>query len=612
MKNHKVLIILSSLLVIVCLSVFFFHDQIFQKGANLALNLLSDEYDAKISKTKINLSEGKFNFSFKASNAETEKKLASVEEIKLDFNRSGFSFDLDTEINNVDIVIRPELLEAKSDKKDGSADSFNGIPFLNLGIFTVNNVSLNVIDPGMTGSIESFNLNFPEGSGSIQSILANSKSQGLKFLDINDIKINFNSDELTKDDSVSIIVSNPELKISDELIAAFKELMPESSTPATKPSETPVSMLKSITIKNTDFSFIGKQMTSGVDEIFVNFENNGPTPLDQLSKIRIDNVNIRLQKQGIKSDIKNILVSKDEGKARLKEISSSLLSQTKKFLSLEELTISFDPEKLTSNDKPSLKLAVIELNLDVSKALLEALKGNSPTKSTSPPNLPVIIERILVGDSKIRLMDYPGIGDQKQLTIQGIFGSIYHITLEPETPLATYNFNASFEGDTKMIVKGRMDLAHSPIQWSANWKVFDFDMDKLNPELRERIPLTFKEGTFNVFGEAIKKDENIVGYTKLFLKDAQYLGNKKEFKGIRHFFAEIFATGANWLLENDRKNSVATRIPFQVIDGKLSTDNSKAAWRAIEHGFFQNDLVEPGIDRKYQLKQAQEEKDSSK
>lgn len=72
------------------------------------------------------------------------------------------------------------------------------------------------------------------------------------------------------------------------------------------------------------------------------------------------------------------------------------------------------------------------------------VEKDKPSKNPGP--LPVVISRVLIGDAKVSFVDYPGIGKQKYLSINEIFGNIYNITLEPGTPLGSFTFNATFEG----------------------------------------------------------------------------------------------------------------------------------------------------------------------
>ncbi len=58
---------------------------------------------------------------------------------------------------------------------------------------------------------------------------------------------------------------------------------------------------------------------------------------------------------------------------------------------------------------------------------------------------------------------------------------------------------------------------------------------------------------------------------------------------------------ANWTLENDKKDTVATRIPFIYEDGAFSTENGEALEDVIKHGLTETKLVDRGIEQKYKL-----------
>jgi hypothetical protein len=422
----------------------------------------------------------------------------------------------------------------------------------------------------ISGSIDNIYMNLSEGKGAISKIQAQVADSPL--IEVNQIDISMNPKSLTSDEKTELKakIIGTDATISKKSLNALKNLpsLPKD-VKEEEPSEPPYKHISQILVKD--------------------------------SSLTLKDQNIKATTTFVDADIEN-------GKVTVEDVKSSLLKTGRNFFKLEKLTASFDPEDLRTNPKPDIKMIVSAFDIKVTKALINSFPKNKKEKETkAPPKIPAVISRVLVSRGTISFPEYPGIGGQKYLKLNDIFGNIYNITLEPGTPLASFVFNATFEGETKMISKGKFDLADSPMQWSVDYKLFDLDMTKLNEELRARIPVTFKEGTFNVFGEAIQRDDEIVGYFKPFLVDAQYMGNEKEFKGIKHFFVEVAGTIKNWLFENDETNTVASKVPFSFKDGELNLEPGEAIWSAIEHGLLETDRVKPRADQ-YQLKQAQEEK----
>ncbi len=331
-------------------------------------------------------------------------------------------------------------------------------------------------------------------------------------------------------------------------------------------------------------------------------------PLKKISFIALDDTRFVYGEKNVELALKEFLLNAKTGNLDLKDLSGSLVSEKKPFLKMKTLNTKFDPQEIGHAPTPEINVTVNDFKVDVSKKLMDTLNSSKSSEKSSPSGpLPIAISRILVGDGRVNFLDFPGVGDQEYLQVQDIFGTIHNITLAPGTPLADFTFNATLEGESKFVVNGKFDMAGDPLQWSLNYRLFDFDMTKLNDELRARVPLTFNDGVLSFYGEAIKRDEKIVGYYKPILDEGDYLGNENEFKGLKHFLIETSATVASWLFERDESNTLATRVPFEIKDGKLDPDVSKAVWNAVEHGFLETDRIEPGVEQKYQLKQAQEE-----
>ena len=329
--------------------------------------------------------------------------------------------------------------------------------------------------------------------------------------------------------------------------------------------------------------------------------------LEKLSYLALADSEITYAPMGILAGLETFLLDARAGDVKLTGLKGQLEDEKKPFFRLKTLTSIFDPAEMGGAKTPSVEVTVNGVHADVSKKLLNSLKPpETKKKSSERKPLPVEISRVLVGETSVDFLDFPGVGDQEHLQIRNIVGSINNITLAPGTPLADFAFNGTFEGESKFMVNGKFDLAGDPPEWSLNYRLFDLDMTKLNDELRARVPLTFNDGVLNFYGEAISKDNRIVGYYKPVLDDGDYLGNENEFKGIKHFLIETATTVASWLFERDETDTLATRIPFEIKDGKLDPDVSKAVWNAVEHGFLETDRIEPGVEHKYQLKQAQE------
>lgn len=569
---------------------------------NFELTLPDSSLRSRIEKILVNFDKGAGKItSITATHKKDNLRFLNVPEIGLRFSEKLFS----QEVKNVNIRVDdpavkvnqellnafqetlPETRQAQTEPAKSEKENSKPSALSMLETFSVNNFDLEVIGPStLNGRMESLILDMKKGKGRIDNITASIPNSELMSVD--NIQMGFNQKALLagKDAELTFEVNGTEVNITQSALTTLKGLP--------KPPE-----------------------SSSDDE---EKDESSTSPINQLKGFSINDTKLLLHPQGIITKIDSMTAKMNEGKAQMGEINSSLIKNGKQVLRVEKITAQFDAEKLSGPDKPELKIAVIDTHLRVSNELLNNFKkqaqeeegsqqkkkesDSKSSKSLDP--LPVVISRVLIGDAKVSFVDYPGLGKQKHFSINEIFGNIYNITLEPGTPLGSFAFNAAL-GDGKFMTNGSLDLAESPLKWSANWKLFNFDMTKLNEELRARVPLTFKEGVLDFYGEAIQRDDRIVGYVKPVLEEGDYFGNENEFKGVRHFLVETFATFTNWLFERDESDTVATRIPFVIENGKVDTKLGEAAWNAVKHGLTETDKVERGIEEKYQLKQAQEE-----
>lgn len=561
---------------------------------NFHLVLPDSRLETRIKKILVNFDKGSGKItSITATNQNDNLRFIEVPEVDLGFSEKFFSQEIKTlsvHVENPAIKVNQELLSAFEDalpetrqaqsEPPPKESSKNTSSLSVLETFSVNNISLEVIGSStLNGKIESLSVDMKQGNGRIENISASASNS--KLMTVDTIEVGFNQKSLLAGKSAQLTfkVDGTEVNVTQSGIHALKGLPkpPEFSSEDEEKNET------------------------------------GVSALEQVKSISVNDTKFTLHPQGLVTKIDKVTAMMKDGKAQMGEINSTLIKNGKKVLRVEKITARFDPEKLSGPEKPELKIAVIDTDLRVSNELMNNFKKQAQVEvekdkpSKNPGPLPVVISRVLIGDAKVSFVDYPGIGKQKYLSINEIFGNIYNITLEPGTPLGSFTFNATFEGGSKFITNGSLDLADSPMQWSADWKLFNFDMTKLNEELRARIPLTFNEGVLDFYGEAIQTNERIVGYVKPVLEEGDYFGNQNEFKGVRHFLAETFATFTNWLFERDKSNTVATKIPFVIKDGQMDTKVGEAAWNAVKHGLTETEKVERGVEEDYRLKQAQEE-----
>jgi hypothetical protein len=132
---------------------------------------------------------------------------------------------------------------------------------------------------------------------------------------------------------------------------------------------------------------------------------------------------------------------------------------------------------------------------------------------------------------------------------------------------------------------GKFDLN---VKFDGLAKVPTFDMNTelkglnlvlLNDMLREYANVDVKKGTFSMYGEFAAKNNQFGGYAKPILKDLDVVQWNKEEGDLKQILWETAVGAAAEILQNQRKEQLATKIPI-----KGSFDNAKVnKWHAISY-----------------------------
>lgn len=290
-----------------------------------------------------------------------------------------------------------------------------------------------------------------------------------------------------------------------------------------------------------------------------------------------------------------------KGAVVLQKVTAKLKSNERQFFDVDEVMVDLSWKKLFEGDI-QFDVTVKDFHLFFDKDITDAV-ARLPKEEKEKEALPFEIASVTVRNSEVTALGYPGPYDQKNLTINNIYAYAENISGKKGSPLGTYDVNATLSGDEKITASGHFDISAEPVQWDTNVKFLGFKLGSMNETLRKQVPVTFKEGFLDLYTEAKTSGRDIAGYVKPFLRDVKYMGNNDEFKSGGHFLIETVGTFANWLLENRRKDSVATRVHFVARDGVASVSTGEAIADVIKHGLLENELVEPGLENTYNLYQ---------
>lgn len=296
--------------------------------------------------------------------------------------------------------------------------------------------------------------------------------------------------------------------------------------------------------------------------------------------------------------INDLDISFFRGAYRFEEVIGRLKSSGEIFLTIKTVDISmawrelFKGRILTDIKIDHLDFLVIK---DIEK--LSSLKKES--KEAKETLMPVEIERVDLMDSSIAFENYKSISDNSNLKITQLNGSITNLTPTQKMPISYFNLRAKLIDMSSIFhLVGELKSLNKPIVWKIDAEVRDFKITSLNPYLKKHMPLTFTAGTLDLYSEMKSEKGKVEGYVKPFLREIDVIANKEHFISAKHLGIEIVTAIINLVLRESKTKSVATVIDF-TYDKKLTIKKTKAAGKALEHGFEQQ--ISPGIEGRYHL-----------
>jgi hypothetical protein len=163
---------------------------------------------------------------------------------------------------------------------------------------------------------------------------------------------------------------------------------------------------------------------------------------------------------------------------------------------------------------------------------------------------------------------------------------------------ATVKANANvYEGTLAFNLK--IDpLAEVPT-FDMNAELKDTNLVLLNDFFQAYAKVDVNKGNFGLYTEVAAKDGGFTGYVKPLMKDLDILGTEDRKDNVFRKLWEAVAGGAGELFENQPKDQVATKIPFE---GRLE-DPRANIWitisNTLQNAFIQ--AIQPSIDNEINI-----------
>lgn len=240
-----------------------------------------------------------------------------------------------------------------------------------------------------------------------------------------------------------------------------------------------------------------------------------------------------------------------------------------------------------------------EVDLIADKAISKTVKSNTKGSVDDAKNVgrklfPVEVERIEIRNSRIEYSELNIFANQ-------IEGRLSHVIPTKENPLSLLTLRGFLLGKTPLKAVSTINLSEDPTAWVVAVEVQQLNLTDTNFLTSKMVPLTFKSGLLDVYSEIKSENGRISGYVKPFLKDGDVIGDKGDFKGLKHFGIELSTAALNLFFRSNDKKTVATKVLFTYDAGKFEWNKSEAFTQLFKNGYQQN--LNPGLENLLTLTQ---------
>lgn len=288
---------------------------------------------------------------------------------------------------------------------------------------------------------------------------------------------------------------------------------------------------------------------------------------------------------------------------KFKGLEATLKADHRRFLKIDEVDVSIAWRELLHG---RILTDVVTNGADaiLSHKLFADSKAPEATPKEDAGHLadklfPLRISRVELHHSAFEFADLINQPESERWKVSAIEGRVINLNPSPEVPLTFFTLQGSMLNSPLFKLAGKAKRQAKPVQWKADLEMRGFDLKAANPIFLKVLPVSFTAGKMDLFAEALSKGGEIDGYAKPFFKNLHMVGNKSDFKGIKHFGVEILISIADFILRNPDDKTLAMRVPFKMAGGKLKVDQAEALSTAVEHGF--GDPLKKSIEDRYDL-----------
>jgi len=133
---------------------------------------------------------------------------------------------------------------------------------------------------------------------------------------------------------------------------------------------------------------------------------------------------------------------------------------------------------------------------------------------------------------------------------------------------------------------------------------------KLNEFFQAYAKVDVNKGTFGLYTEVAAKDGKFKGYVKPLIQDLDILGKEDRNDNIFRKIWEGLAGGIGEIFQNQSKDQVATKIPFEGLLKNPDTDTWEAIAQILQNAFIR--AIQPSIDQEINIQTVDQAKAKKK
>ncbi len=241
----------------------------------------------------------------------------------------------------------------------------------------------------------------------------------------------------------------------------------------------------------------------------------------------------------------------------------------------------------------------------------EIQSDSSSFKDLLDDFMPLQVNRVEINNGSIQYIDKtskPPVDIQLSnayLLAQNLRNSYDSSVVLPASLTAHANI---YEGELALNVKLN-PLADDPT-FDMNAEIKNTNLVKLNDFFKAYAKIDVNKGRFGLYTEVAAKEGKFAGYVKPLIQDLDVLGKEDRKDNVLRKIWEGLAGTAGEIFENQGKDQVATKVPFE---GNLKNPDTNV-WYALS-SILQNAFIraiQPSIDQEINIATVDTQKDEKK